>query len=97
MRGMGFKDDDDVDDAVGEVVDDGDGFARPPLGPQAECLLHLREPEMAYQNRHAECVGETAAGNGAIVDLRASVVVTAVPTPSGVAANKGTSAADEQI
>lgn len=97
MRGMGFKDDNDVDDAVGEVVDDGDGFARPLLGPQAECLLHLREPEMAYQNRHAECVGETAAGNGAVVDLRASVIVTAVPTPSGVAANKGTSVADEQI
>lgn len=45
MRGMGFEDDDGVDDAVGKVVDDGDGLARPPLGPHVKRHLHPREPQ----------------------------------------------------
>uniref|UniRef100_A0A0E0CLJ0 Uncharacterized protein n=1 Tax=Oryza meridionalis TaxID=40149 RepID=A0A0E0CLJ0_9ORYZ len=72
---MGFEEEDDVDDAVGEVVDNGDGLAWPLLRTQVERLLRPREPLDDVREPPRERVSEPAAGSGAIVDLRASAVI----------------------
>lgn len=61
---------------------------------QVERLLHPREPRDGVREPPRERVGEPTAGGGAIVDLRASVVVIAVSTPSGPTATEGIGTAD---
>lgn len=51
LRAMGFEDDDDVDDAVGEVVNDGDGLAHRRSDPRLSAFFTLENPGMAYENR----------------------------------------------
>uniref|UniRef100_A0A0E0CAQ5 Uncharacterized protein n=1 Tax=Oryza meridionalis TaxID=40149 RepID=A0A0E0CAQ5_9ORYZ len=48
---MGFENHDDVDDVVGEVVNDGDGLARRRSEPRLSAFFTLENPGLAYENR----------------------------------------------
>uniref|UniRef100_A0A0D3EWN5 Uncharacterized protein n=1 Tax=Oryza barthii TaxID=65489 RepID=A0A0D3EWN5_9ORYZ len=85
---MGFEDDDDVDDAVGEVVNDGDGLARRRSDPRLSAFFTLENPGMAYENHPVN-----VSANLPLV-VEPSAVVIAVSTPSGPTATEGIGAAD---